>query len=339
MKKFIPLLILILISAGCMKMNQPEGEAATQKAFSTAAAEMIQPSIGWNKPFDLSILEADATLLPGEIIGVQNPRAVRLRTKTIFSESSNYLGYPVGIPFVALSYQCPIYNSGPNDFVVDKSESGLFDSVTWGGSYKFNHFLQIKTYKLSSDGWIRIDSVIKENFDVENSMFYPGFDVTHYYAYDTMYVSVGGVDLYTNYVQIPSHDLIADAGTYCVIPTVDPLENMSETDFENNYARLPVVIGAANSIVIDNSVLVNKVAPVKNISYVKNMQGKTKTVTISWQSTIDEVDITVDGITKEVYGNSYTITVPGSWKSSAVSIVAKVDGVPNSNPVSIIIKK
>ena len=251
-----------------------------------------------------------------------------------------------GCPIINAAY--PRFNGtdwSSNDFVVCRSCDGISDSLI--GGYDFPGMLSLKLFS----NRVLVGKAVKENFNVAPidfaNDFYPFTDsVKRYYTGDTMYMWTRTGDTYNNYYPVPEVNGLPVPGLYVLGPKVNPDKAITESNYDDNVATRPIRINADLTVVDDiNAMAANIPNPVTFLPPVFNLQGKNKSITISWVPGAYEfkvyrnVGTNLFGVllADDLYATTFTDTnLPnGSVNNIIYTVIAENEGVGESAPSSL----
>jgi len=341
-KLFFTLVLGALCFAACHKTDLSAPEPITNEPQSLETTRHIGDP---NRKPDLAPIELEYRWRGyfTEGFGIRMQRWLSIKK---WANGYMYVHYACPLGNVADTASSLLYPDGSaNDFVVDRSNDGIIDTVYSVYNYQYPGMISIRIYQ----GGQRLFTTLKQDYWVVNTNHIDGYEFyPRTYRGDTMYISAMSADFYVNYARLPSTvPGTADAGKYVVVVEVNPEKIVTESNYDNNIGTLPFRVENNLPILDLTAIAENKPVPVTNLTAVKKLTGNPKTVTLTWQNNNGSVprpddvyEVWENGQFKaKVLGGTYVSTVSGSWKQSTYSVFYKIAGLGISSPVSITVKK
>lgn len=349
MKKLFPILIVLFFSCSKQKdLTPPDymfgSRQANSEVLQEVTADVIYPPLGDpNRKPEIYIPEDEAGWITSDPSGrVGLYRAYKRIDRTTVDEDmvENYEGqFTLGEPVTTLGYECLIANGQPGDifpaslfqytndgtrdWVVDRSEYS-------NGTYKFEGYLQVVTYK---NGEV-VGGRKKEDvyFSVTDSRI--DAPLGKWYGGDTMYLPFGKGDKYFNTVIIARGQTNID-DKYVVAVTVAPYGNIPGDDPSNNTSFLPFSVVNGEPVTDVSAIEANGAKVPENV-VAKLQRGRYKGVNISWSGNAYAYCVERDGVMIAVWQDIRSYYDPNGNRNSVYRIVARNQGkIPDavSEPV------
>lgn len=253
-----------------------------------------------------------------------------------------------------ITYFCPIENrapinySGIYDFVVNKVTDG---TIYGSGSYTFDGLLSITTYRKG----LPIGIIYKNLYDVQATDETNEYDNTQqidynqlYNSIDYMWIPAGTADSYTNRA-------IVRSGLNLIVVEVNPGRVVTESNYDDNISKLPVnvtmtpVNNLLGTAVVDLAAIDdNRTRVVTNLSYIKDLKGRDKSITIDWDCPYHSpiyvkhwFRVKKNGVivADNLMESTYKETVRGNYNSSTYEVQVFVEQLGMSTPESIYIPR
>jgi hypothetical protein len=196
---------------------------------------------------DLQIPRLDIGLwkyIPSDSVGLMAQDPI-LKEVVVNSYWSKMFNLPVGDTVMVIEYPCTIANYGYADWVINRDDFALYDSVN--RDWLFDWLLELK---LSKNG-TSVATVLKQAFFfTSNQLLYDHPQIAIWYPWPNMWLAQRSGDKYINKMPVPSHrengKLVADDGVYELAVTVNFKRTAKESNYRNNTGLLNFKI--ANNI-------------------------------------------------------------------------------------------
>ena len=221
-------LILILLFISCKKETVETKSSERRATGPSVDLQIPRLSTEWKYKDSVGLMAKDPVI-----------------KKVIISKYwANVFDRPIGDSVLTVEYDCLIANYGYKDLLIDRSESGLYNSEN--NEWNFDWLLQLS---LSKDGRVIEKNLKQAFFFTSNQLLYDSPPIAIWYAWDTMWLARRSGDLYVNRMPVPHHIvdgvMIPNDGLYELAVTVNFRRTVEESNYRNNtgYLNFKIVNG------------------------------------------------------------------------------------------------